>query len=114
MAVGIVMLAIGGYSFTMSMLMITNMTLPFDWIIWAVFLAIGIILVSLGPSIIAWSFVSKHQAANELAQWQVVQLPRICPECNHSLEIHSLEWIGPEEARCPFCSSQVQIRKSVV
>ena len=96
------------------MLLITNITLPFDWIMWTIYLTIGIILISLGPGIIAWAFVDKHQTTYGLGQWQVIQLPRTCPECKHALEIHSLEWTGPEEARCPFCTSQLQIRKSIV
>jgi len=112
LALGLAMTIVGGYLFTMSMIMITNMTFDFDWTAWTVYLALGIILVSVGPGVIAWAAVSGYQTVDGQTQWQIIRLPLECPECHHSIEIHSLEWIGPGEARCPFCSSELEVKIS--
>ncbi|MFW9959577.1 MAG: hypothetical protein ACFFDV_01075 [Candidatus Thorarchaeota archaeon] len=109
---GLGMTLVGGYLFTMSMIMIINFTLDFDWTIWTIYLTLGIVLVSVGPGFLVWAFVRDYQKEYQQMQWQVIRLPTECPECHHSIEIHSLEWIGPNEARCPFCSNELDIRKS--
>ena len=45
-------------------------------------------------------------------QWQVIQLPLKCSECQNEISVRSLEWIGDDEARCPFCSNDLEIRTS--
>ena len=111
---GLVMTLVGGYLFTMSMIMIINFTLDFDWTVWTIYLSLGIVLVSIGPGVLVWAFVSRYQSTYRQIQWQVIRLPLECPECLHNVEIHSLEWIGPNEVRCPFCSFELEVRTSIV
>ena len=96
----------------MSMIMITNFTFDFDWATWTIYLVLGIVLVSVGPGVIVWALVSRYRTAYGQTQWQVIRLPLVCPECSHTIEVHGLEWIGPDEARCPFCSYELDVRKS--
>ncbi len=111
---GLGMTLVGGYLFTMSMIMIINFTLDFDWTVWTIYLTLGIVLVSIGPGVIIWGIVSRYRTMYQQTQWQVIRIPVECPECHHSIEIHSLEWIGSGEARCPFCSSELDVRKSSI
>jgi hypothetical protein len=108
LAIGVVITLVGGYLFTMSMIMINDISLEFNWTTWTVYLTLGAILVSVGPGVIVWAFVSRYKSIYN--RWQMVLLPTECPECNHPIEIHSLEWIGPNEARCPFCSHEIEVR----
>ncbi|MBN2229188.1 MAG: hypothetical protein JW779_06300 [Candidatus Thorarchaeota archaeon] len=110
---GIVLMLVGCYYFAVSMIMITSYTFDFDWTIWTLYLTIGIVLISVGPGIIAYAFAGNYSSRYEQVKWQMIQLPISCPECDHPIEIHSLEWIGPEEARCPFCSNQIDVRRTM-
>jgi hypothetical protein len=112
LAFGLGMTIVGGYLFAISMIMINDISFDFDWTEWTLYLTFGIILVSLGPGVIAWAFASSLRTAHGQTQWQTIHLPKECPECKHTLEVHSIEWIGPDEARCPFCSQELEIRKS--
>jgi DNA-directed RNA polymerase subunit RPC12/RpoP len=113
LASGVAMTLVGGYLFTMSMIMINDITIEFDWTAWTIYLTLGAILVSVGPGVIVWAFVSRYRSMYNQTQWQMVLLPVECPECGHSIEIHSLEWIGPNEARCPFCSHEIDVRTRI-
>ena len=103
---------VGAYLFIVSMIMITGYAFDFDWMTWTIYLTLGSVLVSLGPGIIVWAFVSGYSSAYGQTKWQTIRLPLECPECKHTIEVHSLEWIGPNEARCPFCSQELDIRRS--
>jgi hypothetical protein len=66
--------------------------------------------------VMVWAYASSYersykQIAN-LTEWQFVQIPMQCPECGNELSVRSLEWIGDDEARCPFCSKDLEIRTS--
>jgi hypothetical protein len=113
LSLGLGITLVGGYLFTMSMIMITDIAFDFDWTTWTVYLVLGCVLVSIGPGVIAWAFVSRVQTGYGQSHWQMIRLPIECPECNHTIEIHSLEWIGPNEARCPFCSHEIDVRTSI-
>ena len=111
--IGILMLLVGGYLFLQSMAIIMTGSILDSWMTWTLYLTFGIILVSFGPGVIVWSYTKNYQAAyRSLAnqtQWQMVQLPKTCTSCGNEIEIHSLEWIGPNEARCPFCSNEIEV-----
>lgn len=32
-------------------------------------------------------------------------IPSECPSCNHSLSPNEIEWIGPLQAKCPYCGA---------
>ncbi len=42
--------------------------------------------------------------------WQVVEMPTSCPECNDPILIQDLHWTGPEAARCPSCGNQIDVQ----
>jgi hypothetical protein len=109
---GLGMLLIGGYIFILSMVMIADLSFMLDWATWTVYLIVGVVLFSVGPGIMAWAFVGRRQTAYEKTQWQIVRVPQNCPECGNTIEIHSLEWVGTDEARCPFCSHSLEIIKN--
>lgn len=114
LVIGIGMLVVGGYMFIQSMFMITNMSTGFDWATWTIYLTAGIILFSVGPGVMAWAFTSEYPTVYGKSNWQIIRMPQNCPECKNLIEIRSLEWIGPDEARCPFCSSQIEITRSIL
>ncbi|TFG31073.1 hypothetical protein EU528_07130 [Candidatus Thorarchaeota archaeon] len=84
--------------------------------LWIVTLVIAILLISFGPGVMAWAYASSFQASyRQIAkqkQWQVIQIPLECSECGNEITLRSLEWIGDDEARCPFCSKDLEIRSS--
>jgi Zn finger protein HypA/HybF involved in hydrogenase expression len=41
--------------------------------------------------------------------WQVVELPISCPECDSAIKVQDLDWIGPEAALCPSCRNQIDV-----
>lgn len=42
--------------------------------------------------------------------WQVVEMPTSCAECNEPIEIQKLEWTGPRKVRCPSCGNGVDVQ----
>ena len=111
---GVAMLVIGGYSFWWSMQSLFNMSFMDDWISWIFSLVVGTIFVSLGPGVMVWAYASSYQASYrqnaKQKQWQLIQLPLNCSECSKDISIQSLEWIGDQEARCPYCSNVLEVR----
>jgi hypothetical protein len=83
---------------------------------WIASLTGGILLISFGPGVIAYAYATSDQSTYKRIakqkQWQVVQIPLKCPECQNEISIRSMEWIGDDEARCPFCSKDLEIRTS--
>ncbi len=42
--------------------------------------------------------------------WQVLEMPTSCAECNDPIEVQKLDWTGPREARCPSCGNQIDVQ----
>jgi len=113
---GLGMLLVGGYLFLQSMVIIMTGDILDSWVTWTVYLTLGIILISIGPGVIVWTYTKNYQETyNRLTnqtQWQMIQIPKTCSSCGNEVEVHSLEWIGPDEARCPYCSNELEVIKS--
>ena len=116
-AIGVVMMVVGGWMFWywMTQLMWGDFWLEnLAW--WITSLTVGILLLSFGPGAIAYgyatSYKSSYKTIAKQKQWQVIQLPLKCSECQNEISVRSLEWIGDDEARCPFCSNDLEIRTS--
>ncbi|MGY5857959.1 MAG: hypothetical protein RTU63_01220 [Candidatus Thorarchaeota archaeon] len=115
-AIGVLMILIGVYAFWVY----------FDILIWGDFLGnlglwiaalvAAIMLISFGPGVMIWAYTSSvdssYRTIAKQKQWQVIQIPLKCSECENEISIRSLEWIGDEEVRCPFCSKDLEIRTS--
>lgn len=84
--------------------------------LWIAALVIALLLISFGPGVMTWAYATSYQASyRQIAkqkQWQVIQIPLECSECGNAISVRSLEWIGDEEARCPFCSKDLEIRSN--
>jgi len=84
--------------------------------LWIISLVVGILFISLGPGVIAWAYASSLQSSYRTIakqkEWQIIQIPMKCSECQGEISIRSLEWIGDDEARCPYCSNNLDIRSS--
>jgi DNA-directed RNA polymerase subunit RPC12/RpoP len=115
--VGLGMLLIGGYMFLESMVMVFTGSMLDSWMVWTIYLTLGIILVSIGPGVIVWAYTKQYQESYALltnqTRWQSIQIPMTCSSCGNEIAIHSLEWIGPNEARCPYCSNEIEVRHSL-
>ena len=113
---GLAMLLVGIYSFYIYFRIlwvgdfIENLTL------WIITLVAGTMLISFGPGVMIWAYASSLESSyRQIAkqrEWQVVQIPLQCSDCENEISIRSLEWIGDEEARCPYCSKDLEIRTS--
>jgi DNA-directed RNA polymerase subunit RPC12/RpoP len=114
--VGLLITVLGAWSFWTSMEMLITDILTMDWTLWTALLTLGILGVSIGPTVVILSWIYSVKQARLLAQGmeeqQTYTLPLRCPECKSEIDLHHLEWIGPEEARCPYCSSPIPVRKS--
>ena len=115
--IGVIMMIVGGWMFVywMDQLMWGDAWMD-DLGLWITSLTVGILLVSFGPGVIAYAYATSYQSSYKTIakqkQWQVIQLPLKCSECQNEISIRSLEWIGEDEARCPFCSKDLEIRTS--
>lgn len=38
----------------------------------------------------------------------IYQVPKQCPECGASLSNEEVDWVGPLQAKCPFCRTTVE------
>jgi hypothetical protein len=38
----------------------------------------------------------------------IYQVPSKCPECGGSLSNEEVDWVGPLQAKCPFCRTTVE------
>ncbi|TFG31954.1 hypothetical protein EU527_11235 [Candidatus Thorarchaeota archaeon] len=114
--IGLIMLFIGSYMFLNSLLTITTGHIFDNWMTWTLYLSIGIILVSIAPGVLVWSYTKdiekSHKKLLNQPSWQMIQIPLLCSSCHNEITIHSLEWIGPDEARCPFCSNEINVMTS--
>lgn len=115
--IGIIMIILGGYSFWWWWMELMYSDTWIDNLFWWITaLTGGILLISFGPGLIAYAYTSSYQSSYKRIakqkEWQVVQIPLKCPECQNEISIRSLEWIGDDEARCPFCSKDLEIRTS--
>ncbi|TFF92482.1 hypothetical protein EU546_07495 [Candidatus Thorarchaeota archaeon] len=86
-----------------------------DWAIWTLLLTFGIIGVSIGPGVLIYVYAKSVQAkyAVTYESQQTLSLPQYCPKCNNEVRVNQLEWIGEEEARCPYCSSEIPVRRTL-
>lgn len=41
----------------------------------------------------------------------VYQLPTKCTECNASISTEDVDWVGPLQARCPYCHATIEARR---
>lgn len=116
LAIGIIMLVIGLYFFWLYFQILWFGDFISNLSLWILSLVVGILLISLGPGVIAWSYATSIQTSfkqiAKQSQWQIIQIPLVCPDCGKEISVRSLEWIGDEEARCPFCSKDLDIRSS--
>ena len=38
----------------------------------------------------------------------VYQVPTTCPECRGSLSNEDIDWVGPLQAKCPYCQTTIE------
>lgn len=38
----------------------------------------------------------------------IYQVPSKCPQCGGSLSNEEVDWVGPLQAKCPFCRTTVE------
>ncbi|MCK4567824.1 MAG: hypothetical protein KAU48_11010 [Candidatus Thorarchaeota archaeon] len=112
--VGVAMLVIGIYS----LWLMFTMDFRNNLLLWISAIAIGMIFVSIGPTVMVVAYSSSDKRSfkriTKKKQWQVIQLPLECSECGNTISIRSLEWTSEEEVRCPFCSKDLDIRISMI
>ena len=109
------MTIIGGYLWWWS-IQITYVDDFDDVLLFMVALMVGSAFLTYGLGVIGWDIITsalgfKEQIAKQ-KEWQVTQLPLECSECGKEISIRSVEWIGEDEARCPFCSKELEFRIS--
>jgi len=116
-AIGVLMMVVGGFLFWYwwDQLMWGDAWMDnLFW--WITSLTLGILLISFGPGVIAYAYATSYQSSIKTIakqkQWQVVQIPVKCSDCQNEISVRSLEWIGDDEARCPYCSKDLEIRTS--
>ena len=114
--IGIIMIAMGVYAFWLYFDILLNGDFLENLSLWIVTLVAAILLISFGPGLMTYAYASSYQSSyktiTKQRQWQVIQIPLKCPECQNEISIQSLEWISDDEARCPFCSNDLEIRTS--
>ena len=38
----------------------------------------------------------------------IYQVPKKCPECGGSLSNEEVDWVGPLQAKCPYCRTTIE------
>lgn len=38
----------------------------------------------------------------------IYQVPTVCPECGGSLSNEEVDWVGPLQAKCPYCRTTIE------
>ncbi|TFH08078.1 MAG: hypothetical protein E4H14_07170 [Candidatus Thorarchaeota archaeon] len=114
--IGVLMILVGIYSFWWYFQILMSDEFIEQLYLWIAALVIAILLISCGPGLMAWAYVSSYQSSYKRIakqkEWQIIQIPLKCAECGNDISFRSLEWIGDDEARCPFCSKDLEIRSS--
>lgn len=114
--IGVLMIVLGIYSFWWYFQILTSGEFIEQLYTWIATLVIAILLISFGPAVIAWACINSYQSSykqiSDQKQWQVIQIPVECSECGNAISFRSLEWIGDDEARCPFCSKDIEVKSS--
>ena len=113
---GVIMIIIGLYSFWWYFELLIFGDIIEQLSLWIAALVIAVLLTSFGPGVMVWAYGTSYQSSlKRIAkqnQWQVIQIPLECSECGNAISFRTLEWIGDEEVRCPFCSKDLEIRTS--
>ena len=109
---GLVVTVLGVLAFWASMQMLFTDILNMDWALWTALLVIGSVGIGVGPVVAIVAYVQSRvgqQSYLRSQPQQVYSLPLRCSECGNEVRLHHLEWIGPEEARCPYCSAVIPV-----
>lgn len=51
------------------------------------------------------------QRTTDFGRKIVFQVPSKCPDCGANLSEEDIEWVGPLQARCPYCSATVDAKE---
>jgi len=49
-----------------------------------------------------------HEESEDKKKKKFYTIPTECPTCNHSLSTNEIEWIGPLQAKCPYCGGTIE------
>jgi len=114
--IGIIMIVVGIFFFWWYIQILWYGDFLENLWLWILSLVVGILLISFGPGVMVWAYASSLQSSYRTIakqkEWQVIQIPLRCSECQREISIRSLEWIGEDEARCPYCSNDLEIRST--
>lgn len=55
--------------------------------------------------------VSSRRSDGERTLYQV---PSSCPSCNASISTEEVDWVGPLQARCPYCGATIDAEKRIL
>ena len=77
--------------------------------------AIGTAAGKLGPTTIVTSFgmnPSEIDKSPERTKEKVIyQVPAVCPSCGASISQEEVDWVGPLQAKCPYCRATIEVEK---
>ncbi|TFG98811.1 hypothetical protein E4H12_04910 [Candidatus Thorarchaeota archaeon] len=114
--IGVLMILLGVYAFWYYFQILIYGDFIEQLYLWIASLVVALLLISFGPGVIVWAYATSYQTSyKQIAkqkEWQVLQIPLKCSECQNEISVRSLEWIGDDEARCPFCSKDLEIKSS--
>ena len=99
------------FQFISTMMIVFVIIFAVVFIVVAVKICKGGANVASGFTLEAPSFVlpqSREGTRSDESQMKTVRLPDKCPNCGAALSHETIDWVGPMEARCNYCSGTVK------
>jgi hypothetical protein len=76
---------------------------------------IGAAAGKLGPTTFVTSFgidpleIARSQEGTK--DKVIYQVPPVCPGCGASISQEEVDWVGPLQAKCPYCRNTIEVEK---
>lgn len=51
------------------------------------------------------------EISRPIQEHQLELLPQVCPNCSGPIRGHEVTWTGPQSANCPYCGTNLPMRK---
>ncbi|MGY5879151.1 MAG: hypothetical protein RTV31_02825 [Candidatus Thorarchaeota archaeon] len=65
-----------------------------------------------GPTVYTGDYTIRSDTPSR--QKSVYRVPPICPSCGADINTETVDWVGPLQAKCPYCGATVEAQERVL